>query len=248
MGAVNAMLRQFVQMRPQAYLNGKPVIVMLLLTICVWGQAEPRVPADSEGVWLFKLRKFPHVKFSRTILPPGGLAVLDATLSVDTKGNVHDVVVTPNSGPLYDSAARTVKAWQFAPGPATQVHGHLCLGRLDDGQGIGLPCHIYGPETAARLRLRWVSSDDLFIESNDFHPSLSVRAQHTLYMRGKDLLWLFAQILIAEDGTVIDAQSSDDPLQQDLAKQMKGKIRYRPVHLTGHPVEVVAHFATPVSR
>jgi hypothetical protein len=220
----------------------KLLTAMLVLTTWAWGQGQSNSQPGDDGSWLFALKGFPELRFDRTMLPASGLVLLDASLSVDKNGRVHDVAVTPGGGALSDSAAKSVKNWHFLPGQAAQLKCHICLGQLDDGQGIGLPCYIYGPETAAHLRLRWSSSGTLSIQSNEFHPSLSPLAQ----AQSPKVAWVFANILIAEDGLVIDSRSTGDSIQRELAKQMTGTIRFRPVHLSGHPVEMVADFGMPV--
>jgi hypothetical protein len=221
----------------------KLLTAILLLTIWASGQTTSGSQPSEDGSWLFGLQTFPELKFSATMLPAGGLAVLNASISVDKNRGVHEVTVSPSGMQLTDPAAKAVKNWRFLPGHAGQLKCHICLGKLDDGQGVGLPCYVYGPETAAHLRLRWSSSGDLRIESNEFHPSRSTIGQDQ-----SGVHWVFARILIGEDGLVTDARSSGNYLERRVAKEMTGTIRFRPVHLSGHPVEMVTDLGVPASQ
>jgi hypothetical protein len=221
----------------------KLLTAILLLTTWASGQTISGSQPSDDGSWLFALQAFPELKFSATMLPAGGLVVLDTSLSVDKNGGVHDVTVSPGVMQLTDAAVKGVKNWRFLPGHAGQLKCHICLGKLDDGQGIGLPCYVYGPESAAHLRLRWFSSGDLRIESNGFHPSRSTIGQDQTGVR-----WIFARILIGEDGLVTDARSSGNYIERRVAKEMTGTIRFRTVHLSGHPVEMVTDIGVPASQ
>jgi hypothetical protein len=89
------------------------------------------------------------------------------------------------------------------------------------------------------LRLLLLSSSDLKIES-PFDPVLSHLAWSRVTSDGTQELWAHAKVLIGEDGSVVEAQTSGDIVDQELAKDMKQTLRFRPVQLSGHAVEVVA--------
>jgi hypothetical protein len=59
------------------------------------------------------------------------------------------------------------------------------------------------------------------------------------------VLWAHAKVLIGEDGSVVEAQTSGDIVDQELAREMKRSLRFRPVHLSGHAVEAVAYIFMP---
>jgi len=220
----------------------KSLIVFLVLIPSISLHAQPGSQPTEDGSWLFNLKDFSELKFPASMLPPGDPVLLDITLSVDEKGRVHNSVVTPTGTPFSDPAAKAVQKWRFTAGHSGEIKAHFCLGRQDDSQGIGLPCYVYGPEKSRHLRLLLFSSSDLKIES-PFNPVLSHLAWSRVNSASNrtNVLWAHAKVVIGEDGSVVEAQTSDDIVDQDLAKSMKQSLRFRPVHLSGHVVEVVAY-------
>ena len=132
--------------------------------------------------------------------------------------------ITPADTPFSDAATKAVQKWRFMPGHRAELKAHICLGRQDDGKRIGLPCYVYGPESSAHLRLLFLSSSDLQIES-PFDPVLSHLAWSRVTSAGTQELWAHAKVLIGEDGSVVEAQTSSDIVNQELAKDMKESLR-----------------------
>jgi hypothetical protein len=192
------------------------------------------------------LKEFSELKFPANMLSSSEPILLSVTGSVDGKGRVHSAVVSPTGTPFSDAATKTVQKWRFTQGFAGELKAHICIGRQDDGQGIGLPCYVYGPETSAHLRLLFFSSSDLKIET-PFRPHLSALAQAKIRSDPNHSgVWAGAMVLIGEDGSVLEARSSGEIVDQELASQMKATLRFRPVHLSGHVVEAVAFVFLPV--
>jgi hypothetical protein len=179
------------------------------------------------------------------MLPSTEPILLSVTGSVDGKGRVHGAVVSPAGTPFSDAAIKSVQKWRFTQAFAGDLKAHICLGRQDDGQGIGLPCYVYGPETAPHMRLLFFSSTDLKIES-PFTPRVSARAYAKIHSDpNHSQVWAAATVLIGENGSILEARSSDEIVAKELAAQMKETLRFRPVHLSGHVVEAVAYIFMP---
>ena len=217
----------------------KSLILIQVLTPLISFQNHPDSQPVQDGSWLFALKGFSEIKFPASMLPSNDPLLLDVTLTTDEKGRVHSPVVTPTGTPFSDAAVNTVQKWRFTPGHSGDLKAHICLGRDDNGHGIGLPCYVYGPEKESHLRVLLFSSSDLKIES-PVKPALSALAEGWVRAKGDQVLWAHARVLICEDGSVAEAQTSGDIVDQELARDMKRSLRFRPVHLSGHTVEAVA--------
>jgi hypothetical protein len=218
----------------------KQVIILLILVLQTCALAQSGSPSGDDGSWLFALKDFSELKFPASMLPSSDPVLLDVALSIDDKGRVHNTAVSPADTPFSEAAAKSVQKWRFAPKHSGELKAHICLGRQDDSQGIGLPCYVYGPEQSPHLRVLLMSSRDLSIES-PLRVHLSALALARLGSKDDRVLWAHANVLIGEDGSVVEARASREIVDQDLARSIKQSLRFRPIHLSGRAVEAVTY-------
>lgn len=127
----------------------KSLIVILVLIPSISSQTQTESQPIEDGAWLFALKDISELRFPASMLPSSDPVLIGVTLSIDEKGRVHNTIITPADTPFSDAATKAVQKWRFMPGHRAELKAHICLGRQDDGKGIGLPCYVYGPESSA---------------------------------------------------------------------------------------------------
>lgn len=223
----------------------KIFVIILVLIPLIPSQTEAQSKPTDNGAWLFALTDFSEMKFPAGMLRSSDPVILDVALSVDGKGRVRHAIVNPASTAFSDAATKTAQKWRFSTGIEGELRAHICFGRQDDGQGIGLPCDVQ-EEPTPHLRILLFSSKDLRIES-PLKPDLSAAARARILRNPPRGLWAHAKVLIGEDGSVLEAHVSGDIVDQDFARSMKESLRFRPIHLNGHAVEAVAYIFMPAN-
>lgn len=219
-------------------------LFLSLLVFLQFVSAQSFPNSKSGGLWMFALKDFSEIRFPAKTLPAGQLLVFDVHVSIDGKGRVHNVAISPMGNPFSDAVFKTALKWRFAEGNPGELDANICLGEQDGGKGIGLPCYLYGTDKSRHIRVLLLSQNEVKI-TRPFNPEFSQLAVQKIQSDHTRVLWAAAKVVIDEDGSVYEAQTSNDIVQKDLAREMKRLLRFQPLRLNGQAVEAVVYIFIP---